>query len=148
MTTSVVPESSAEEAHAAVAGGRPWQRWVLLAVGLAAALSLPWFIYPPVAMDIAAMALFAVSLDILLGFVGLLSFGHAAFWGGSAYLTGLVAIHLRVPFPLAVLAGALFAMLLALPIGTSRYDARASTSRWSPWPSVRCSSSSPTSGAA
>ncbi|HEX5771076.1 MAG TPA: branched-chain amino acid ABC transporter permease [Nocardioidaceae bacterium] len=117
MTTSVIPESSIEEAHAAVAGGRPWQRWALLAVGLIVALALPWVIYPPVAMDIAALALFAIALDILLGFTGLLSFGHAAFWGSSAYVTGLVAIHYGVPFPLAVVAGALFAMLLALPIG-------------------------------
>jgi branched-chain amino acid transport system permease protein len=117
MTTSVVPETSIEEAHAAVAGGRPWQRWALLAVGLVAALALPWVIYPPVAMDIAALALFAIALDILLGFTGLLSFGHAAFWGSSAYVTGLVAINYGVPFPLAVLAGAIFAMLLALPIG-------------------------------
>ena len=117
MTTSVIPESSVEEAHAALAGGRPWQRWVLLAVGLFVALALPWMIYPPVAMDIAAWALFAIALDILLGFTGLLSFGHAAFWGSSAYVTGLVAIHYGVPFPLAVLAGALFAMLLAVPIG-------------------------------
>jgi branched-chain amino acid transport system permease protein len=117
MTTSVIPETSIEEAHAAVAGGRPWQRWVLLAIGLVAALALPWVIYPPVAMDIAALALFAIALDILLGFTGLLSFGHAAFWGSSAYVTGLVAIHYGVPFPLAVLAGAIFAMLLALPIG-------------------------------
>lgn len=117
MTTSVIPDTSIEEAHAALAGGRPWQRWALLAVGLVAALALPWVIYPPVAMDIAAIALFAVALDILLGFTGLLSFGHAAFWGGSAYVTGLVAIHYGVPFPLAVLAGAIFAMLLAVPIG-------------------------------
>lgn len=116
-TSSVVPETSAEEAHSAVVAGRSWQRWVLLAIGLAAALSLPWFIYPPVAMDIAAWALFAIALDILLGFTGLLSFGHAAFWGGSAYVAGLVAIHYGVPFPLAVLAGALFAMILAAPIG-------------------------------
>ncbi len=109
--------SASEEAHTALVGGRPWQRWALLAVGLATALSLPWLIYPPVAMDIAAMALFAIALDILLGFTGLLSFGHAAFWGGSAYVTGLVAIHWGVPFPLAILAGAVFAMLLALPIG-------------------------------
>jgi len=110
-------ESSVEEAHAALAGGRPWQRYTLLAVGLVVALALPWFIYPPVAMDIAAMALFAIALDILLGYTGLLSFGHAAFWGTSAYTTGLVAIHFGVPFPLAVLAGAVVAMLLALPIG-------------------------------
>ena len=104
MTTSVIPESSIEEAHAAVAGGRPWQRWVLLAIGLVAALALPWIIYPPVAMDIAALALFAIALDILLGYTGLLSFGPAAFWGGSAYVTGRVATsrparHVRPKLP-------------------------------------------------
>jgi branched-chain amino acid transport system permease protein len=92
-------------------------RWALLGLGLVIALSLPWFIYPPVALDIAAWALFAIALDILLGYTGLLSFGHAAFWGGSAYITGLVALKAGVPFPLAVLAGALFAMLIAVPIG-------------------------------
>jgi branched-chain amino acid transport system permease protein len=115
--TTVLPETPVQEAHAAVIGGRPWQRWTLLGLGLAVALSLPWLIYPPVAMDIAAMALFAVALDLLLGFTGLLSFGHAAFWGSSAYVTGLVAIHYGVPFPVAVLAGAVFAMVLAVPIG-------------------------------
>ena len=116
-TTSVLPDTSVAEAHAAVTGGKAWQRWALLAVGLVAALALPWMIYPPVAMDIAAVALFAVSLDILLGFTGLLSFGHAAFWGGSAYVTGLIAIHYGVPFPLAILGGVVFAMILAVPIG-------------------------------
>ncbi|MEJ7774483.1 MAG: branched-chain amino acid ABC transporter permease [Nocardioidaceae bacterium] len=117
MTVSVTPDLSAEKTHSAVTSGRSWQRWSLLAVGLVLALALPWFIYPPVAMDIAAMALFAIALDILLGFTGLLSFGHAAFWGSSAYVTGLVAIHSGIPFPLAIIAGAVFAMLLALPIG-------------------------------
>ncbi len=98
-------------------GAHPLLRWGLLLVGLAVALALPWFVYPPIAMDIACWALFAISLDILLGYCGLLSFGHAAFWGGSAYVTGLVAVHLGLPFPLAVLAGAVFAMLIAVPIG-------------------------------
>jgi branched-chain amino acid transport system permease protein len=115
--TQVLPDASVEEMRASVVPARSWQRWTLLALGLVTALALPWFVYPPVAMDIAAWALFAVALDILLGFAGLLSFGHAAFWGGSAYTTGLVAVHLGVPFPLAVIAGAVFAMLLALPIG-------------------------------
>jgi branched-chain amino acid transport system permease protein len=94
-------------------GSRP----VLLAVGLVVALALPWLIYPPVAMDIACWALFAVSLDLLLGYTGLLSFGHAAFWGSSAYVTGLVALHAGVPFPVAILAGSAAAALLAVPIG-------------------------------
>jgi branched-chain amino acid transport system permease protein len=96
---------------------RPLVRWAMLAVGLVVVLALPWFVYPPVAMDIAAWALFAISVDLLLGYTGLLSFGHAAFWGTSAYVTGLIAIHAGVPFPLAIIGGALAAMVLALPIG-------------------------------
>jgi|tagenome__1003787_1003787.scaffolds.fasta_scaffold20794100_2 branched-chain amino acid transport system permease protein len=92
-------------------------RPALLAAGLLIALALPWLIYPPVAMDIACWALFAAALDLLLGFTGLLSFGHAAFWGGSAYLTGLIALHAGAPFPVAVLGGMAGAVLLAVPIG-------------------------------
>jgi branched-chain amino acid transport system permease protein len=93
--------------------GRP----VLLAAGLVVALVLPWFIYPPVALDIVCWALFAAAVDLLLGFTGLLSFGHAAFWGGSGYATGLIALHSGLPFPVAVLGGAAFAAALAVPIG-------------------------------
>jgi branched-chain amino acid transport system permease protein len=74
-------------------------------------------IYPAIAVDIACWALFAVAVDLLLGFTGLLSFGHAAFWGTSAYATGLLAVHSGVPFPVAILGGALGAAVLALPIG-------------------------------
>jgi branched-chain amino acid transport system permease protein len=93
------------------------KRWVLLGLGLAVVLALPWFVYPPVASDIVAFALLAIALDLLIGFTGLLSFGHAAFWGTAAYATGLVAIHTGVPFPVAVLAGAVAAAALAVPIG-------------------------------
>ena len=92
-------------------------RWPLLAIGLVATLALPWLIYPPVAMDIAAWALFAISVDLLLGYTGLLSFGHAAFWGSSAYVTGLIAIHWGWPFPVAIFGGTVFAMVIAVPIG-------------------------------
>ncbi|MFC6087467.1 branched-chain amino acid ABC transporter permease [Sphaerisporangium aureirubrum] len=93
------------------------QRPLLLAAGLVAALALPWMIYPPVALDIACWALFAAALDLLLGFTGLLSFGHAAFWGSSAYVAGLLALKAGMPFPVAVLGGALFAAALAVPVG-------------------------------
>jgi branched-chain amino acid transport system permease protein len=93
------------------------RRYVLLAVGLVVALALPWLIYPPVALDITAWALLAIAVDLLLGFTGLLSFGHAAFWGAAAYATGLVALHTGTPFPVAVLAGALTAGALAVPVG-------------------------------
>ncbi|MGN6752561.1 MAG: branched-chain amino acid ABC transporter permease [Intrasporangium sp.] len=94
----------------------PW-RALLLLVGLVIVCALPWYIYPPVAMDIMCWGLFAISVDLLLGYTGLLSFGHAAFWGGSAYCTGLIAIKSGLPFPVAILGGAVFAMLIAVPIG-------------------------------
>ena len=92
-------------------------RYGLLTVGLLVALTLPWTLYPPVATDILCWGLFAVAVDLLLGFTGLLSFGHAAFWGTAAYTTGLIALHSGLPFYVAVLAGACAAGLLAVPIG-------------------------------
>lgn len=92
-------------------------RPVPLVAGLLIALALPWMIYPPVALDIACWALFAAAVDLLLGFTGLLPFGHAAFWGGAGYVAGFIALHTGLPFPVAVLGGAVFAGLLATPIG-------------------------------
>jgi branched-chain amino acid transport system permease protein len=93
-----------------------WARWVTLGLAAVIALWLPTAIYPAIAIDILCWALFAVAVDLLLGFTGLLSFGHAAFWGMSAYTTGLLALHGGLPFPVAVLAGALGAAVLAVPI--------------------------------
>jgi branched-chain amino acid transport system permease protein len=99
------------------AGPRPrWRRWVLLVVAVAVALWLPNGLYAGVAVDMACWALFAVAVDLLLGYTGLLSFGHAAFWGTSAYTTALVALRTGVVFPVAVLAGAVVAAALAVPI--------------------------------
>jgi len=102
------------------AGGAPRMRalrWAAYGLLGLAVLGLPWFTYPPVAVDILCWGLFAMGLDILLGYTGLLSFGHAAFWGGSAYVAGLTAINLGGPYYIAVAVGALFAMALAVPIG-------------------------------
>jgi branched-chain amino acid transport system permease protein len=97
--------------------GRPvLVRLAMLAVGLVVAFGLPWWIYPPVALDVAAWALFAVALDLLLGYTGLLSFGHAAFWGTSAYATGVIAVRTGMPFYVAVLGGAVLAAVIAVPI--------------------------------
>jgi len=84
----------------------------LLAVGLL----LPLRVYPVLAVDILAWALFATAFDIMLGYTGLLSFGQAAFFGGGAYVAGLLAQRLGVPYPLNALAAALAAGLLAVPL--------------------------------
>ena len=83
---------------------------------LAAGLALPRFVYPVLALDILVWGLFATAFDILLGYAGLLSFGHAAFFGAGAYAAGILAVRLGIPFPLNALAGALAAGLLALPL--------------------------------
>ena len=81
------------------------------------ALILPQAIYPVVAIDLAAFALFAVSLDLLFGFVGLLSFGQAMFWGGGGYIAAIVLTRTHVDAAFAILAGVLYALILAAIVG-------------------------------
>ncbi len=87
----------------------------LVAVGIAA----PYVVYPVFAMNVLVMALFASALNLLLGYAGLLSFGHAAFLGSSAYVTGWAAKAWGLPVlaslglgvAVATLLGALFGVL-------------------------------------
>ncbi|GAA5534700.1 branched-chain amino acid ABC transporter permease [Deinococcus aluminii] len=79
-------------------------------------LILPRLIYPVLALDILAWGLFAVAFDLLFGFSGLLSFGHAAFWGTSAYVTAFLLSHGQ-SVPVAMLGGTASALLIAVPIG-------------------------------
>lgn len=60
---------------------------ILLLVALAALLVAPTVLYPVFLMKVLCFALFAASFNLLLGYAGLLSFGHAAFFGGAAYVT-------------------------------------------------------------
>ncbi|HEX6287857.1 MAG TPA: branched-chain amino acid ABC transporter permease [Herpetosiphonaceae bacterium] len=89
----------------------------LLGAALIFVLALPQLVYPILALDILLWGLFALALNLLLGYGGLLSFGHAAFWGSAAYAAGIAAKQWGLPFPLAALSGMVVAVLLALPIG-------------------------------
>ena len=63
--------------------------------------------------EIAILALFALSLDLILGYAGIISLGHAAFFGFGAYVAGLLAKHGIINEPLlALLASGVAAMLL------------------------------------
>ena len=96
---------------------RPGRVAIVAVIALAAALALPRVLYPVLALNILAYGLFAMAIDLLLGFGGLLSFGHAAYWGVAGYTAGLVARDAGAPYPLAVLAGVLAAAALAVPLG-------------------------------
>ncbi len=87
------------------------------AMAIAVALALPLAMYPVLALDILLWGLFAMSVDLLLGYVGLLSFGHAAFWGLGAYAAAIAAKSMGVPFAVAALVGASVSALLAVPFG-------------------------------
>jgi branched-chain amino acid transport system permease protein len=63
--------------------------------------------------DIVRLALFALSLDLILGYAGIVSLGHAAFFGVGAYSAGLMALHGIINEPvIALLAAGLVAMAL------------------------------------
>jgi branched-chain amino acid transport system permease protein len=73
--------------------------------------------YTFVATDVLIFALFAVSLNLLIGYSGLVSFGHAAYFGAGAYTTGILMKKLAVPFALAWPAAGVMAAALALVAG-------------------------------
>jgi len=85
---------------------------------LALALLAPVIgLYPVFVMKLLCFALFACAFNLLLGFTGLLSFGHAAFFGFAAYVTGwFVKVQGWTP-ELGVLAGVVSAVLLGLLFG-------------------------------
>ncbi|MBI1244309.1 MAG: branched-chain amino acid ABC transporter permease [Alphaproteobacteria bacterium] len=90
----------------------------LLTVGILVFLVVaPTFIYPVFLMKVLCFALFACAFNLLLGYVGLLSFGHAMFFGGAAYITAHSAKVWGWPFELAILAGMATAAALGLIVG-------------------------------
>lgn len=93
------------------------QRWVVRAGVLLVLVALPRMIYPILAVDILTWGLFALAFDLVFGYAGLLSFGHAMFWGTSGYVTANVLLRTGLPVPVAILAGTIAALVLALPTG-------------------------------
>ncbi|MEO1681414.1 MAG: ABC transporter permease [Pseudomonadota bacterium] len=90
------------------------------AFGIAALASLPFFgssFAQVLATDILIFCLFAASLHFLLGLGGLVSFGHAAYYGGGAYAAALLVTHANSPMELAFLLAPIFAGLFAIVIG-------------------------------
>jgi branched-chain amino acid transport system permease protein len=87
---------------------------LLLVLGLAA----PFLVYPVFAMNVLCLALFASAFNLLLGYTGLLSFGHAAFLGSAAYVTGFTVRSWGFPPELGLLAGTAVATVLGALFGS------------------------------
>jgi len=90
---------------------------VLGAVAVAALVVAPFFFYPVLVMSILCFALFACAFNLLIGYVGLLSFGHAAFFGGAAYFTAHAAKVWGWEPLAAILLGAVGAGAMGLVMG-------------------------------
>ncbi len=74
-------------------------------------------VYPVFLMKVLVWALFACAFNLLLGFTGLLSFGHAAFFGSAGYITGYVVKSWGLTPELGILAGVAVACGLGWAIG-------------------------------
>jgi branched-chain amino acid transport system permease protein len=87
------------------------------ALALVAALVAPFVFYPVFLMKVLCFALFACAFNLLVGFTGLLSFGHAAFFGGAAYIVGHTLKVMGLPFEVGLLLGTAGAAAIGLVMG-------------------------------
>ncbi|MGH7373719.1 MAG: branched-chain amino acid ABC transporter permease [Candidatus Rokuibacteriota bacterium] len=93
----------------------PWALLVLVAAFFVPAAGSRFYTF--LANDVVIWALFATSLNLLVGYTGLVSFGHAAYFGIGAYTTGILMKKLGVTFLLAFPAAGLVAAVFALLFG-------------------------------
>lgn len=97
------------------------RRNLILVVVAMAGLFLLQFVMPQyyvlTVTRMMVLAVFAVGYNMLLGYVGLLSLGHAMFFAAGLYGAGLATYHLGMPVPLAFLIGVVAALVLAFVIG-------------------------------
>ncbi len=84
---------------------------------LVLALIAPMAVYPLFLMKVLCFALFACAFNLLIGYVGLLSFGHAAFFGMAAYVTGHAVKVWGWPTEIGILGGTVVAAVLGLVFG-------------------------------
>jgi branched-chain amino acid transport system permease protein len=96
--------------------GRNWSMNVFVAlVGLA--LAAPLVVYPVFLMNVLCFALFACAFNLLIGYVGLLSFGHAMFFGFAAYVSGYAVKGWGWEPLLGILGGTVVAAAMGLVAG-------------------------------
>jgi branched-chain amino acid transport system permease protein len=86
-------------------------------IAFAIALAAPFIGYPVFLSKLLCFALFACAFNLLIGFTGLLSFGHAAFFGAAGYVAGNALKVWGLPFELGLLAGVAAGALIGVVMG-------------------------------
>jgi branched-chain amino acid transport system permease protein len=100
-----------------MARARLGHQWIAFVVMVGFFAVAPFFVYPVFLMKALCFGLFACAFNLLIGYVGLLSFGHAAFLGSAGYVTAHVAKVWGWPPEAAIVAGVAAAAGLGLLIG-------------------------------
>lgn len=115
MTAAIETQSgiAAQQARA----GMPAHHAAIFIGLLAAGLVAPFLLYPVFVMKVLCFALFACAFNLLLGYTGLLSFGHATFFGGAAYFSAHAIKAWGLPPEAGILIGTVGAAALGLVMG-------------------------------
>ena len=92
-------------------------RRLMLGLVLLAFIAAPAVLYPVLLMKVLCFAIFASAFNLLLGYTGLLSFGHAAFFGSAAYVAGYLIRDMTWPVWAALLVSMLAAALMGGIVG-------------------------------
>jgi branched-chain amino acid transport system permease protein len=106
---SLLPGAPRQASYGAVAR-IGWLEWLPWAAALAVFFALPEYI--PLGARILVYILFALSLDLILGYAGIVTLGHSAFFGLGAYVAGVLGAKFGVTDPLLQMAGAAAAAAL------------------------------------
>ncbi len=114
---STATETSVRAAQAP-SSGMPAHHIAIFLALLAVGLIAPFMLYPVFVMKVLCFALFACAFNLLLGYGGLLSFGHAAYFGGASYVAAHAAKVWGLTPELSLLLGVGAAALLGLVIGS------------------------------
>lgn len=93
------------------------QRGALAVLVIAICVAAPLFVYPVFLMKALCFALFACAFNLLTGYGGLMSFGHAAFFGSASYVAAYLLKSVGAPPEVALLAGTASGALLGLVMG-------------------------------
>jgi branched-chain amino acid transport system permease protein len=116
MMERAVPSPAATALSAT--NGRGWSEPVAFLLMVAVLIAAPFYVYPLFLMQALCFALFACAFNLLIGYGGLLSFGHALYFGWGSYLAAHSAKVWGFPPELAILTGTLTAAGLGIVAGS------------------------------
>jgi branched-chain amino acid transport system permease protein len=117
ITTSAAGAVLATERTRSVLFGFSRPQAIAFLIMAALIVGAPFVLYPVFLMKVLCFALFACAFNLLIGYVGLMSFGHAAFFGMGSYVTAWVAKNWHLSPELAIAAGGLTGAALGVVFG-------------------------------